>query len=90
MANQPIRQAAKVAPEFTTIQSTPYKPPQNLYSHNSAKNTTTILPVTADREQVSPPWQPRQVATLFAAAVVLKHQHQMFPRMELSLFLQTR
>ena len=37
---------AYVAPEFTTIRSTRFKPPPNLYSHNSAKNTTTIRPPT--------------------------------------------
>jgi hypothetical protein len=44
--DRPSCSVAKVAPEFTTIRSTPFKPPQNLYSHNSAKNTTTIRPVT--------------------------------------------
>ena len=44
--DQPIRCAAKVAPDFITIRSTPSKTVQNLYSHNSAKNAITIRPVT--------------------------------------------
>lgn len=36
-----------VSPEFTTIRPTPQKRALNLYRHNSAKNATTMRPVTA-------------------------------------------
>jgi hypothetical protein len=74
--DRPNCSVAKMAPEFTTIRSTRFKPPQNLYSHNSAKNTTTIRTVTPNyRVSTGPQW----LAFIMPATLARKGQTTLTP-----------